>query len=349
MRTICEHDGGGRAPLRCDPAHFGGGSRACTVVRAMTSASPIDVEQAYFSDLAAIPRFDRDRELELARAVVHGRRAMWAALLAGPCLRDALEVLAGSASDGAVIACAHASSGRPDIGPEDCAELFDALDRVGDEHGAADAIVRLAAQRDPSWHRTAAQAQRRFLAARGRFVHANLRLVLHFAKRYGRSSSFADRIQEGNIGLMKAADRFDPERGVRFSTYAAWWIRHAIRRSVERLDRVDRISLDGEDGDGDRDCLRDESSLERLEAMAYAGDHAAVMAAVETLSERERDILRYRFDLPGAEALSFVEIGARHGVSRERARQLTRDAIATLRQTFVPEARRSRCRRSAFL
>lgn len=77
---------------------------------------------------------------------------------------------------------------------------------------------------------------------RNRFAQANLRLVVRIAHRFQRSGlTLHDRVQEGNIGLMKAVDRFDPERGFRFSTYASWWIKHAIRRAVVNRDRTIRL------------------------------------------------------------------------------------------------------------
>jgi len=82
-------------------------------------------------------------------------------------------------------------------------------------------------------------------AARDRFVRANLRLVAKIAHQYHAKTRVAllDLIQEGNIGLMIAVDRFDPEKKVRFATYAAWWIRHCIQRSLQRLSRTVRIPL----------------------------------------------------------------------------------------------------------
>jgi RNA polymerase primary sigma factor len=81
-----------------------------------------------------------------------------------------------------------------------------------------------------------------YLRSRNRFICTNLRLVVSVAKRYGRHHMpLADRVQEGNLGLLKAVERFDPERGVRFSTYAAWWIRHAVMRALVKHGRTVRI------------------------------------------------------------------------------------------------------------
>src|SRR5579859_1890060 len=81
-------------------------------------------------------------------------------------------------------------------------------------------------------------------AARQRLIESNLRLVVSIAARYrNRGLPFGDLIQEGNLGLFKAVDRFDPERGFRFSTYATWWIRQAITRSIAERSRVVRLPV----------------------------------------------------------------------------------------------------------
>jgi RNA polymerase primary sigma factor len=81
-------------------------------------------------------------------------------------------------------------------------------------------------------------------AAKNAFVRANLRLVVTMARRYAHGRmALPDLIQEGNIGLLKAVDRFDPDRGYRFSTYASWWIRHAISRAVADKAREVRVPV----------------------------------------------------------------------------------------------------------
>lgn len=89
------------------------------------------------------------------------------------------------------------------------------------------------------------RARLRLHTARAEFARANLRLVVKMANRYRRFTSLAlaDLIQEGNLGLLTAIDRFDPSRGFRFSTYASWWIRHAIRRSISDRGRVVRVPV----------------------------------------------------------------------------------------------------------
>nr|MDA8072220.1 sigma-70 family RNA polymerase sigma factor [Actinomycetota bacterium] len=81
--------------------------------------------------------------------------------------------------------------------------------------------------------------------ARRQMIAANLRLVIHWARRYqDRGVDFTDLIQEGTFGLMRAVDKFDWERGFRFSTYATWWIRQALQRAVQQHGNTIRVPME---------------------------------------------------------------------------------------------------------
>lgn len=228
-------------------------------------------------------------------------------------------------------------------------------------------------------------------------VQSNLRIVVTFARRY-RGMALVDLIQEGNLGLLRAVDKFDHRRGLRFSTYAAWWIRHAlgraladqskmirlpvhltgaiqrVRRAQDRLHRetgrtatpeelttrtglpleqvrrvldvvAQPISLEtpvGTDRDGSDlgDFVIDSSAPTADEVVAQSELRVETKALLSELPEREAEIIRLRFGLGGGATRTLEEIGVRLSLSRERARQLERDALRKLR--VASEKRRLR-------
>ena len=178
-------------------------------------------------------------------------------------------------------------------------------------------------------------------------------------KHVGHNLAFLDLIQEGNIGLIKAAEKFDCDRGFRFSTYATWWIRQATNQlvyqngheptpeelakamdmSVERVREIQRMaqepaSLESPVGEEEDSSLGDFVADENAEAPGKAADRAMVAQqinqALKSLTPREEKVIRLRFGLDDGRPRTLEEVGRDFGVTRERVRQIEAKAIRKL-------------------
>jgi RNA polymerase sigma factor (sigma-70 family) len=174
-----------------------------------------------------------------------------------------------------------------------------------------------------------------FRHCRDEMVRRNLRFVVMLARRYRQSPmGLLDLVQEGALGLMRAVEKFDPERGVRFASYAVWWIREAFARTVTSRDDTTCFSgaTPGEENAGsfvDRSAAPEEITPEGN--VLDADSATQLYQALASLPVPEADILRLRFGLGESHAYTLAEVSQRLGLTREQVRLREQRALVRLR------------------
>jgi RNA polymerase sigma factor (sigma-70 family) len=174
-----------------------------------------------------------------------------------------------------------------------------------------------------------------FRRYRDEMVRRNLRFVVLLARRHPQSPvRFLDLVQEGALGLMRAVEKFDPNRGIRFATYAVWWIREAFARTVTSRDDTTCFpdATPGEEHEGafvDRIAAPEETTPEANVLNVDSATH--LYRALTHLPEPEANILRLRFGLGELHAYTLAEVSRRLGLTREQVRVREQRALVRLR------------------
>lgn len=195
------------------------------------------------------------------------------------------------------------------------------------------------------------QVRKGNLKAKNELLEANLKFVFEIAKHYtGRGVSISDLISEGNMGLLRAVDKFDETQDIKFISYAVWWIRQAILASINKKKLINMVEIDSTESndniiektisdDEDEIVYRNDKfySNEAEEHLVENGQAQKEVVAklLNVLNAREKEILENYYGLNNCKELTLAEIGEKFNLSSERVRQINKKSLKKLRTKIL--------------
>lgn len=188
------------------------------------------------------------------------------------------------------------------------------------------------------------------LKAKNEILEANLRFVFDIAKHYtGRGVPISELISDGNMGLLRAIEKFDESKDVKFISYAVWWIRQAMLESIKRRNAINFVEIEPntdndssmdkkliEDDEDDASFNNDFSNENDEKSMEVSENQRNIITSlIGTLSDRERDIVENYYGINDKKELTLTDIGKKYDLSSERVRQIKLNAIRKLRSKIL--------------
>lgn len=188
------------------------------------------------------------------------------------------------------------------------------------------------------------------LKAKNEILEANLRFVFDIAKHYtGRGVPISELISDGNMGLLRAIEKFDESKDVKFISYAVWWIRQAMLESIKRRNAINFVEIEPntdndvsmdkkliEDDEDDTSFNNDFSNEnDEKESEIKIGQKNIVIKLLNVLDERERDVIESYYGINDKKELTLTDIGKKYNLSSERVRQIKKKGLMKLRTKML--------------